>query len=404
MKEYKKGGRLTNDKEILHKKLHALDLFNRDSPAYITIEKELDKLAPARAFNLFCHYCARRAHGGTYDRAYKLDSSCVPEGKKSFRVRVAVENQQCILDAGIVRFAGKPEYDSLFSSLSKLHEIDERTFVTYMELLYIDYMTSHDTDISTTNDFSFELTSSFSWGYLSNYYSEEQQERIYEHIFNEHLQMSEALQEIYEASFDKKSLKALHALMLLDRQRVNVTDVTNNIKSPYYLKDRSALEISLKVNRYRDITYNVSELPPKNSSKPMSYDPDAILHVNMHRPVKYIEEILSVIKDDWVENNSFLGIKEQKKEFEHQKSKLEKDVMRFHKKQKTLAGKLTDLLYVYDCRMFGFTNPWTRDQLHKYWKKKKPKGGHGDSMSSSSHTNYLKLISTMIDKEYYKYY
>jgi len=419
-----KGGAPSITKKQRDKNLQALGLFNRDSAVYLTIESELEALTPAKAFDLFCHYCARR------DRvdAYALVED-IPQRLKAIveqRKNILMQNQTYILPGQTVssKLQGyrKQLYD--FSEvLRHLCHLSEHVFITYMDLLYYDYTLSLNKDNLVTNNFSFDITASFSWRYISRYYNEEQRKKIYNHIFKEHLKQSEKLREIYECSSDKASVKALHELFILNDQRVAITDVTDNIQSPFYLENRAVLESMLMVDRYNDIEYAVSDLPPKNSSKAISYKPNATIKLNMDKPIDYIQEMLFSLKDNWIENNSYLinkiepeasaliknGVKigatsSDAKEETHDLFELRQHVMRFHKMQKTLAGKLTDLLYLHDCKRFDFTNPWTTDQIYRYWKKKRPKGAHGDSMSSSTHNNYLKLINIMIDQKYYKNY
>ncbi len=418
-----KGGAPSIPKKQRDKDLQTLGLFNRDSAVYLTMESELEALTPAKAFDLFCHYCARR------DRtdAYVLVED-IPQRLKA----IIEQRKNMLMQNRIGILPGQTISSSLLSYRKKLYDfsevlrqlchLSEHTFVTYMDLLYLDYDVSLNKDNLSTNSFSFDITASFSWGYLSHYYNEEQREKIYVHIFNEHLQQSEELREIYECSSDKASIKALHTLLILNNQRVAITDVTDNTQSPFYLEDRTVLESMLMLDRYNDVEYAVSDLPPKNSSKAISYQPNATIQLNMDKPIDYIQEMLFALKDDWVENNSYLVSEERpeasdlvkngieipaapaEEEETYDLLELRQLVMRFNKKQKTLAGKLTDLLYVHDCRRFGFTNPWTRDQMYSYWRKTRPKGEHGDSMSSSTHSNYLQLINTMIDQKYYKNY
>lgn len=384
-----KGGAPSVPKKKLTKDLQSLALFNRDSSVYVTIESELEALTPAKAFDLFCHYCAKRD---------KPDAYALVEDMPH-RLKKIVQRRKNML----------PATKDLIKPLKKLSELSEHIFVNYMDLHCLDYTLSNNNDDSSNNNFSFDISASFSWGYISHYYSEEQREKVYEHIFNEHIQLSEELKVIYENTSDKASVKALHTLLILNNQKVNITDVTDNMMSPFYLEDRNKLESMLKVDRYSDVEYAVSELAPKNASKAISYKPNATIQLNMDKPIEYIEEMLFALKDDWTKNNSSLMGKElvatpKNKKHAPDTVGLRRTVMRFNKKQKTLAGKLTDLLYVYDCRKFGFTNPWTTDQIYGYWKKKIPKGKHGDSMSSSTHNNYLQLINIIINQKYYKNY
>ena len=419
-----KGGAPSITKKQRDKDLQALGLFNRDSDVYLTMESELEALTPAKVFDLFCHYCARRDRTDAYALVEDIPQrlKAIVEQRKNMLMqnRIGVLPEQTI-SSSLLSYR-KQLYD--FSEvLGQLCHLSEHTFVTYVDLLYHDYNLSLNKDNLATNSFSFHITASFSWGYVSHYYNEKQREKIYDHIFKEHLKQSEELREIYKCSSDKASVKTLHTLLILNNQRVAITDVTDNTQSPFYLQDRTVLESMLMVDRYKDVQYAVSDLPPKNSSKAISYQPNATIQLNMDKPIEYIQEMLFALKDDWIENNSYLVSEEKQEASELVKNgveivtvpseeeeetydllELRQLVMRFHKMQKTLAGKLTDLLYVHDCRRFGFTNPWTTDQIYRYWRKTRPKGKHGDAMSSSAYSNYLQLISTMIDQKYYKNY
>ncbi len=373
-----KGGAPSLDQRKLEKQLEDTDLFNRGSDVYVFIEKELSALTPAKAFDLFCHFCAKRDFVNPYELVAKYP--------KRLEVIVAKRKNQLT-------------YNILSDKLDKLCDISENVFVNYVDIHGFTSMTQNFND---SNNYKFSISSSFSWGFLSNHYSDTQREKIYRSIFDAHLNSSHELQEIYNSSSDKPSLIALHTLLILNNQRIGVEDVTENMDSPFYLQGREALLTQLKVSRYEDIEYAVSELAPQDASMPVSYKPNANIKLDIEKPITYLQEMLYVLKKDWSDNNSFLGIPEQKEK--HNLIELRQKVMRFNKKQKTLAGKLTDLLYVHDCRRFGFTNPWTRDQMYSYWRKTRPKGEHGDSMSSSTHSNYLQLINTMIDQKYYKNY
>jgi len=373
-----KGGAPSIEQRKLEKQLADTDLFNRGSEVYIFIEKELSALTPAKAFDLFCHFCAKRSLGNPYE-----DAKEYPKLLENI-----VENRKNQLPFNI-----------LSDKLKKLCSISENVFVNYVDIHGYTSMTRNFND---SNNYKFSISASFSLGFLSNYYSDTQREKIYRSIFDAHLNSSHELQEIYNSSSDKPSFVALHTLLILNNQRISVEDVTDNIKSPFYLKDRESLLLQLQVDRYRDIEYTVSELAPQDASRPITYKPNANIKLNIEKPIDYLQEMLYVLKKDWSDNNSLLGVPEQKEK--HDFIKFRQKVMSFNKKQKTLAGKLTDLLYVYDCRRFGFTNTWTTDQIYRYWRKTRPKGEHGDSMSSSTHSNYLQLINTMINQRYYKNY
>ena len=380
----KTGGAPSQEEKAFHKKLQALDLFNRDSLVYSYIENELQALSPAKAFDLFCHFCARR---DTHDGYLLADYS-------SHRQKIIVNQMKQMLDS---------QKNDLTEPLNRLYTLSEHIFVNYMEILYYDYGLLHNQNITKTNNFSYNITASFSWGYLSPYYDETQRIRIFDYIFNNHMQSSEELRLIYEKSSDKASLKSLHALLILNNQRVPIVDVVSDPTSPFYLEDRVSLDTNLKITRYEDIEYFVEEKQPKNSAKPYSYKPNATIHINMHKPISYIQEMLSFFAEDWTNNNDLLGLVEADISNED-KQELRKKIMSFHRRDKTLAEKLTDLLYIHDCRQFGFSNTWATANITKNFNKKRKKGSQLKVMSSSTFYDYLKLVNKIINEKYYRYY
>ncbi len=380
------GGAPNKKTRALHKKLEDLGLFSRTGKVYMAIERELESLTPARAFDLFTHYCARRA---------KLENAYENASLNKDRLDHTIQHRISML-ALIERV--NPDLKIL---LNKLYNCDEPIFVRYMDIHHYDYHTSQSSHISSTNNFEFEIWATFSWIFISPFYSEEEQAKIQETIFNAHLSENSELQHIYETSTDKDSLKKYHAFLLMDNQRVNVADVTDNMNNIFYLKDRNLLEGALYRDRYRDIKYQVYEILPKSSAKPISYQPNAMINLSINRPIDYIQELLSALKVHWQESNRDLGSNSKISSKLHLAEVRDK-IMRFQKKKKTLAGKLVDILYVYDCKQFGLTNPFIIENLTLRWYRKKR--GHQETTSTYTINIYHKLGKHMIDKKYYKEY
>ncbi len=386
-KKANKGGAPNKKTRVLHEKLEDLGLFDRKGKVYMTIEQELESLTPARAFDLFTHYCARRAK---FELAYENAANSSKD-----RLRHTIQLRIIMLDL-IDRV--DPDLKIL---LDKLHHYDEALFVRYMDIHAYDYALSKNPNIESTNNFAFEITATFSWNFIAHFYSEEQQAKIKETIFEEHLFQSSELQHIYKTSKDKESIKKYHAFLLMGNQRVSIEDVTTHIRSIYYLKDRALLEHALYKDRYRDIKYQVKEVLPKNSAMPSSYQPNVLLSLNMNKPIDYIQELLSTLKIHWREINDNLGSESSKykiSEIEEVRSK----IMKFQKNKRTLAGKLVDILYVYDCKQFGLTNPFIIKNLTSRWHQNKR--GHQETVSLSTINIYHKLGMHLINQKYYKEY
>ena len=384
-KKINTGGAPSKKTRALHKKLEDLDLFARTGKVYMIIEKELESLTPARAFDLFTHYCARRA---------KLENAYENTSRNKDRLTHTIQRRISMLDS-----LEDKDHD-LGILLKKLYNYDKSIFVRYVDIHLYDYTLLQSSHINSTNNFEFEISTTFSWAFISHFFSEQQQAKIQESIFNTHLSENSELQQIYETSTDKDSLKKYHAFLLMGNQRVDIADVTDNMNSIFYLKERTRLEGALYRDRYKDIEYQVHELPPKNSAKPISYQPNAMISLNINRPIDYIQELLSALKDHWQESNEDLG-SDSKNYSESHLAKVRDKIMKFQKK-KTLAGKLVDILYVYDCKQFRLTNPFIIKNLTSRWHRKKR--GHQQTTSTHTINAYHKLGKQMIDKKYYKEY
>ena len=182
-------------------------------------------------------------------------------------------------------------------------------------------------------------------------------------------------------------------------QKVEIDDVINDLTSPFYLtpEQREPLMDMLQRERYRPLKYEFSE-------NKINYKPNIDLLVNLDKPAEYIKEMLIAIKPIWQEYNRHLGIDNSSKEAQSL-FELRNEIMATNQ-QKTLAGKLTDILYVYDQKVFGFTNKRIQNNLASYWKAFHPKlwkKGTSTVSSSTIHT-YYSYAKKMIDEEYFKKY
>jgi len=378
----RKGGAPTRKEKERVEILEDLNLFNRDSLPYILMEKVFNEVPPARSFELFCHYCKTRDHGDAYEMVKDI-----PSALKSV---VATRSK-------LVR------EDTLTGPLEQLYEISQHLFVEYIDLHYYSYRMALLHPKKSDNNYKFNISSSFSWRYISPHYSNEQKDKIYKILMESHIKSSKELTQIYEDSRDRLSLEALHKLLILGNQRIDINDVTNNLNSPFYLENRKTLLEKLKRDRYRDIEYVVEELPPAVSTKPLNYTPNATLISNIEKPIDYINEMHFFLKKHWEEHNELLNIARDSTNEKELRS-LRKDVMSYRANEKSLPGKLVDILYVYDCNRFGFTNVWIANEITKHWKKVNKNAWKKKNMSQSTLYTYKILARKMILDRNYKHY
>ncbi len=384
-----KGGTPTVAKRETDKKLQELGLFNRDAPAYLSIEKELDALTPAKAFDVFTHYCARR---GGKDQCTIVKNQPT---KKNAIIRQYKRSMET--------FAKEANISGSLEPMYQLIDLSEPIFAGYIKYIFYDYCRSISLDNEETNSFSFTTETSFKWGFLAKYYPEEKQQKINEYLFKSYIKNDSEVAVIYENSNDKASVKKLCIDRICSEESISMSDVTNNLESLFYLEDRKKLNFSLYPFRSRKYKYAVAEKESKNAAQSKSDLPTIQFDIVIDKPIEYLQEMIENLRNDWINNNKLLGLPEEKVarvDIEEQR----KLVMGHEPKQKSLAGKLTDILYIHDCKRFSFTNTWITDNITHYYIKKRTRGKDKEHFSSSGFYNYQKQGTTMIDKSYYKYY
>ena len=383
------GGSPSKEEKQLQEKLQKLDLFSRESEVYRNIEKEMAHVSPARAFYLFCNCCARRDILPVENPEGSEYLSFV-HNKRMREYQNRLQQLQYVSNTGDI------------PSLERLQKLSENMFMMYMDFFYLDYV--HNTSRNSEADnYRFRITASILLGSIFHFYTEEQQEAIISHITEEHIKTNPPIDTIYKNCSDTASLNELQKIFILEQYRVSIDDVTNNIESPFYMKDRTYMEGFLYRSRYKDIHYLASELPSKNPGRPLGYKPNVNILINMDHPDQYIQEMLYTIKDDWIEVAHSLNVPSLDIDADTLQ-KLREEVTSFNHNKKTLSGKLADMIYIYDMKRFGFTNTFIIDNISHYMNKKKHKRAKKEYLSTSSLHKYHKLTRTMIEQRYYKHF
>ncbi len=375
------GGNLTREDRALQVKLIELGLFDRQHSLYLHIEEELQKLsdanAPSKMFDLFLHYCSKRRKGKFAQNLYATS-----EGTARQKTQLLTRIQSLTEDVKIPMLAVYSSPIFFFYATAFLEE-------------YIMLSTPH----RPSNMYSFEVTASVFLSTILPYYSKEKIEAIYLSLLQKHRDADPEFNIIFKQSVDKESLIKMHRLFISQVKKIEIDEVINMIDSPLYLtpKEREPLMAMLQKERYRPLEYKFVE-------KAMNYKPNVNLMVNLDKPADYIKEMIVAIKPEWEKYNDHLSIINNSEESKIL-FKLRNKMMSTNK-QKTLAGKLTDILYVYDQKVFGFTNTRIQDELAKYWKHFHPKLWKKGTSTSSTSTiyNYYSYGRKMIDEEYFKKY
>ena len=383
MKVRTNGGNLTKEDRALQDKLIELGFFDRQHNLYLYIEEELQRLedanAPSKMFDLFLYYCSKRRKG-----KFAQDLYVTLLEKKRQQTQLLTQIQSLRIDTRI----------------QKLAEYSSSIFFFYATTFLEEFiMLSTPQHARPSNLYSFSVTASVALSTILPYYSETQIESIYTFLLQEHRNTDLKFNMIFEQSTDKKSLIKMHRLFMCQVKRIEIDEVINIIASPFYLtpEEREPLMAMLQRERYRPLEYKFVE-------RAMNYKPNINLVVNLDKPADYVQEMIAAIKPEWEKYNSHLDIINNSKESKIL-FKLRNKMMSTNK-QKTLAGKLTDILYVYDQKVFGFTNARIQNELAKYWKHFHPKLWKKGTTTVSTSTiyNYYSYGKKMIDEEYFKKY
>jgi hypothetical protein len=359
------------------------------SDAYLSMEHAMESVDSEQTFTLFCNYCAKRD---------------LPSKKNDDEDALGV----FMHDRRMREYQNKLQILSHLSSfkdmngISRLKELSESIFQLYLDFHYLNYAADAQTHKSDTNSYRFRITATIKLASIFDLYTTDEQQTIYSYLIEEYKKHNKVAN-IYENSADHTSLDELIMIFVLEQYHVDIEDVTNNLRSPFYMKDRAAMENVLYRNRYEDVHYTASEISTSIVSKAITYKPRASILINMDRSSSHVQEMISLLRDDWVKTSHDLKVPDIEIDIRTMQDLRDK-AMSYKRNQKTLSGKLVDLLYVYDMKKFGFTNTFITNEISRYWNKRKPKNTKDFHMSTSTLHAYYQLTENIIDQKYYKYY
>lgn len=406
LKSRKQSGTLTKEAREKQEKLINLGLFDRSHALYLYIEQELqwlnDNDASAKMFDLFLSYCAKRhkclplKEDGILQK--QISASQSSQTPKEFEALMQQRKQQSLLKS--VRYSIEHTSSKAVKALEELMEYSPSIFDFYAFVFMEEYPIAYSRYPRTKSTYTFDVLTTISLSTILPHYSTEQRENIYEYLLQEHKNHDPAVNAIFEHSSDTESLNQMYRLFIDKTQKIDIEDVINNIDSPFYLnpRERETLMGMLKRERYRPLEYKFTE-------RIMNYSPKVNITIDLNKPANYIDEMVSQLKPIQEEFNKNLGIEINTPKESIELARLRDDIITTNQ-HKTLAGKLTDILYVYDQKTFKFTNARIQKQLSNYWKSYHPKlqKKKVQTVSTSTIHTYFGYGKKMIDEQYYKKY
>ena len=453
-----KGGAPTKEKTALWEQLHKTGLFNRSSFTYVNIEKALDELSPARAFEMFSRLCMIR--DSTYIHQLEPDSEPCTRFLKKFKkikwsstiikltlkdfeyqynefyVKFTHEKQECFLQTigeDTILNNKKLEYylkqvkkksskdttlfntnknhvtiDDIFEKPPNISSTDkllvQKNFSDYSDVLkqikklsfevYGIYLLLSDSNniVDTLNndklfgsdtDPNFSIYSEIKLKHIFNQYSEEQQKDIIAVCLDNELYENSEFEELYDNNGGSERIEELIFSILKEHYPINL----NLLKDPnnlFYLPHFDTEEHKAFISR------TVEEDMKAYSTTTIHSGKNIYLRVNPDKPLEHYQEMFKLLQIDFDINTNL-------------HSKTFSNVLAHNTLQKSIAGKMTDLLYIYDNRLYGYSIAWTIDELTSYWREKNPQYWKTKTMiSRSTYSTYKKIINNFIDNKRYK--
>jgi len=370
-----KGGAPTKEKKALWEKLHKTGLFNRSSSSYINIEKALDELPPAKAFEMFSRLCMIR--DSSYLHLLKQDLSSFDKDKEEW----------FLWTIGEERILSNKRFEACRNKLKQIKEISLEVYGIYLLLSASNNIINIWKDgkqFTSDDDLNFSIKSEIKLKHIFNLYPREQQSKIISACINrektENIGFNEILNNLSESIFTEKLIFSI----LKEYYPIDL----NYLKDPDHLFFLPSFDI--KDNK-EFITKTVEEAITTYSTTTIHSGKNIYLRVNPDKPLEHYQQMFKLLQMD-LDINTDLH------------SKTFSNVLAHNTSQKSIAGKMTDLLYIYDNHLYGYSIAWTIDEITSYWREKKPKYWESKTiMSRSTYSTYKKIIDNFIDNKRYKH-
>ncbi len=400
-----KGGAPTKEKTALWEQLHKTRLFNRSSFTYVNMEKALDELSPARAFEMFSRLCMIRDSKYIHELKQTLPAS---NEKDFFLLRIAekktlsnlsrsncklesnlpekYKQDEVTLDTIVEPFRDQYRHANCNTEVIQLKELSFEVYSIYLLLSnsnnIVDNL-NNDKLLSSNTEQNFSIYSEIKLKYIFNQYSEEAQKDIISVCLDKELHENSEFKELYDNSGRSASTKELIFSILKEHYPIDL----NYLKDPDHLFYLPGFDI--KENK-EFITKTVEEDMTAFSTTTIHSGKNIYLRVNPDKPLEHYQEMFKLLQMD-LDINTDLHSKTFNKVLAHNTS------------QKSIAGKMTDLLYIYDNHLYGYSIAWTIDEITSYGRETKPKYWESKTiMSRSTYSTYKKIIDNFIGNKRYK--
>lgn len=403
-----KGGAPTKEKKVLWEQLHKTGLFHRNSSTYINIEKALDELFPAQAFEMFSRLCMIR--DSRYIHELKQTISYTVEEKENFLLRIGenriLHNLRPINYKFNLDFPKKdskkevtldtiiePSVDSechLINLDIEVNQLKEHSFEVYSIYLILSESNSIvnllnvGKNFTSDDNLNFSIRSEIKLKHIFDEYPEGAQRDIFAVCLDRELCENREFKELYEKMDGSIEAKKLIFSILKEHYLIDL----NLLKNPdnlFYLPN-----FDTEDNK-EFITKTVEEDMTTYSTTTIHSGKNIYLRVNPDKPLEHYQEMFKLLQMD-LDINTDLH------------SKTFSNVLAHNTLQKSIAGKMTDLLYIYDNHLYGYSISWTIDEITSYGRETKPEYWESKTiMSRSTYSNYKKIIDNFIYNKRYKH-
>ncbi|MFA5216480.1 hypothetical protein [Sulfuricurvum sp.] len=132
----------------------------------------------------------------------------------------------------------------------------------------------------------------------------------------------------------------------------------------------------------------------------------ALVQIDFTKPLEEIIAIVSTLKNRFDKNHSiiqsldeYLGISPIREPYKCDITQC--DIYK-HKSPKPLAGRLADVLFIYDCNRLRLTQEYVMHEIDRYWNE--VKNIHREKISKNTYTEYLKFAKDQIDGRGYEHF
>ena len=158
-------------------------------------------------------------------------------------------------------------------------------------------------------------------------------------------------------------------------------------------------------NKKNDLLIEYSKMPTieYHTNSEVTHK-SALVKIDFTKPIQEIIAFVSKIKNDFDNDSSkiksldeYLGIEQAKETYSCDLTNC--DIYKSGT-TKPLSGRLSDALFIYDCKKLGLTKEYILSEINRYWNE--VKNLNRDKMSENTYREYLNFAKKQIDEKGYK--